>query len=169
MCQRCVGGHFACFMSWSLAVFCVVCCCLWITLLFDFVVLWIITCVQQAPEVMTQSGHGRKADIWSVGATVMQMRTAVPPWKAHKFDSIIQLMCHIAGDPTAIPMLPSENEKKKRETRTHTHTLEKSGEDEASRLCVQSFFLFNCLQLLGEGWVKMQSEWRLAREGKEVE
>ena len=59
---------------------------------------------------MTQSGHGRKADIWSVGATVMQMRTAVPPWKAHKFDSIIQLMCHIAGDPTAIPMLPSENE-----------------------------------------------------------
>jgi len=63
-----------------------------------------------APEVMTQSGHGRKADIWSVGATVMQMRTAVPPWKANKFDSIIQLMCHIAGDPNAIPMLPSIDE-----------------------------------------------------------
>ena len=100
-----------------------------------------------APEVMTQSGHGRKADIWSVGATVMQMRTAVrhifvqffwllpfacidvytltfvscllfyctllyqvPPWKVHKFDSIIQLMCHIASDPNAIPILPPTEE-----------------------------------------------------------
>ena len=40
----------------------------------------------------------------------MQMRTAVPPWKAHKFESIVQLMCHIAGDATAIPMFPSASE-----------------------------------------------------------
>jgi serine/threonine protein kinase len=63
-----------------------------------------------SPEVMVQSGHGRKADIWSIGATVMQMRTSVPPWKAHKFDSIVQLMCHIAGNATAIPMFPSAQE-----------------------------------------------------------
>ena len=63
-----------------------------------------------APEVMTQAGHGRKADIWSIGATVMQMKTGTPPWKAHKFDSIIQLMCHIASDATALPMLPSIEE-----------------------------------------------------------
>ena len=63
-----------------------------------------------APEVMTQSGHGRKADIWSLAGTVMQMRTAVPPWKAEKFAGIIQLMCHIGGDPTAIPTLPSKEE-----------------------------------------------------------
>ena len=114
MCQRCVKdvsgviSHVPFLIVGRLLS--VVGCCLLLTLLFEFIVLLKITCVLQAPEVMTQSGHGRKADIWSVGATVMQMKTAVPPWKAHKFDSIIQLMCHIAGDPTAIPMLPSENE-----------------------------------------------------------
>ena len=33
-----------------------------------------------APEVIRQSGHGAKADIWSVGCTVIQMITAAAPW-----------------------------------------------------------------------------------------
>ncbi|KAG2761178.1 hypothetical protein PC116_g26124 [Phytophthora cactorum] len=33
-----------------------------------------------APEVVKQTGHGYKADIWSIGATVIEMATARHPW-----------------------------------------------------------------------------------------
>lgn len=33
-----------------------------------------------APEVVKQTGHGFKADIWSIGATVIEMATAQHPW-----------------------------------------------------------------------------------------
>ena len=59
-----------------------------------------------APEVLIQKGHGRKADVWSLGATVLQLISGDPPWKSMKFDSVVQLMCHVAGDETAKPELP---------------------------------------------------------------
>jgi len=52
-----------------------------------------------------QSGHGRKADIWSVGCTCLQMITGAPPWKTMKFNSITALMYHICStnEPPPIP------------------------------------------------------------------
>jgi hypothetical protein len=50
-----------------------------------------------APEVLLQSGHGRAADIWSVGCTVLQMVTGSPPWKEKKFSCAAQLMFHIVN------------------------------------------------------------------------
>ena len=43
-----------------------------------------------AQEVIKQSGHGRKADVWSIGCTVVQMSTGLAPWKTMKFESFMQ-------------------------------------------------------------------------------
>ena len=47
-----------------------------------------------APEVMKQSGYGRKADIWSLGCVVIEMLTAKPPWP--EAENQINLMMKVA-------------------------------------------------------------------------
>lgn len=47
-----------------------------------------------APEVITQSGHGRSSDIWSVGATVIEMATGRPPWP--EFGNNLAALFHVA-------------------------------------------------------------------------
>jgi len=56
-----------------------------------------------APEVMRQSGYGRKADIWSLGCTLIEMSTARAPWGS--FDNCMAAMVRIAlsNDTPPIP------------------------------------------------------------------
>ncbi|KAK9804778.1 hypothetical protein WJX72_004880 [[Myrmecia] bisecta] len=56
-----------------------------------------------APEVIKQTGHGRQADIWSVGCTVIEMATGKPPWS--QFSSQVSALFHIASSkgPPPIP------------------------------------------------------------------
>ncbi|KAH9062941.1 hypothetical protein Ae201684P_009207 [Aphanomyces euteiches] len=55
-----------------------------------------------APEVVKQSGHDFKADIWSVGATVIEMATAKHPWPANT--NHLSVMFNLAINPTSPPI-----------------------------------------------------------------
>jgi serine/threonine protein kinase len=75
-----------------------------------------------APEVINQkSGHGRKADIWSLGCTFIEMATAERPWGTNQFDNMIRAMMHI-GMSEETPPIPE--------------TLQEAGQD-LIRQCVQ--------------------------------
>ena len=56
-----------------------------------------------APEVIMQTGHGRSADIWSIGCTVVEMYTGKPPFT--EFTTAAAVMFHIAAS-TEMPSFP---------------------------------------------------------------
>lgn len=56
-----------------------------------------------APEVIKQTGHGRQADIWSVGCTILEMATGKPPFS--EFGSQVSALFHIASS-TGPPPIP---------------------------------------------------------------
>ena len=58
-----------------------------------------------APEVMRQEGHGRYADIWSLGCLLVEMATGKPPWY-YKTNQIAVFMHVCTTDET--PNLPAE-------------------------------------------------------------
>uniref|UniRef100_A0AAG5CX85 Mitogen-activated protein kinase kinase kinase 4 n=1 Tax=Anopheles atroparvus TaxID=41427 RepID=A0AAG5CX85_ANOAO len=66
-----------------------------------------------APEVFTRTnseGHGRAADIWSVGCVVVEMCSGRRPW--HQFDSNFQIMFKVGmGESPEIPDQLSEEGK----------------------------------------------------------
>merc|ERR1712194_889235 len=56
-----------------------------------------------APEVIKQSGCGRRSDIWSLGCVVIEMATAKPPWP--DFNSTMAAAIHI-GTSESTPACP---------------------------------------------------------------
>ena len=45
-----------------------------------------------APEMLTEQGSCAASDIWSLGCTVLQMATGLPPWHWKGFTSVIELV-----------------------------------------------------------------------------
>lgn len=55
-----------------------------------------------SPEIIQGKGYGRRSDIWSIGATVFEMLTAVPPWSEYE---AMAAMFRIATQDT-MPKIP---------------------------------------------------------------
>ncbi|KAM4626857.1 LOW QUALITY PROTEIN: mitogen-activated protein kinase kinase kinase 19 [Discoglossus pictus] len=65
-----------------------------------------------APEVINESGHGKKSDIWSTGCTVFEMATGKPPL-AHM--NKMAAMFYIGAQRGLMPTLPDHFSKKARD------------------------------------------------------
>eukprot|EP00775_Hariotina_reticulata_P009871 gene9871-10029_t len=56
-----------------------------------------------APEVIKQTGHGRPADIWSLGCTVIEMATGKPPWSTCAGPVAAMFQIASSKDPPPLP------------------------------------------------------------------
>ncbi|XP_022096379.1 uncharacterized protein LOC110982351 [Acanthaster planci] len=57
-----------------------------------------------APEVIMETGHGKKSDIWSIGCTVFEMATRKPPWS--EMPPMTAIFAIGSGGP--VPQLPEK-------------------------------------------------------------
>lgn len=56
-----------------------------------------------APEVIRQVSTGRQADIWSLGATIIEMSTGKPPWSEHTTQVTALFQIAVATEPPTFP------------------------------------------------------------------
>jgi serine/threonine protein kinase len=61
-----------------------------------------------APEVIKQTGYGRRADVWSLGCTVIEMLTGGHPWP--DIDNQLTAMFQIAQNEAGPPRPPACSE-----------------------------------------------------------
>ncbi|KAL5007408.1 hypothetical protein ScPMuIL_016214 [Solemya velum] len=57
-----------------------------------------------APEVVNETGHGKKSDIWSIGCSIFEMATRKPPWA----DMNPMAAIFAIGSNRPIPQLPDK-------------------------------------------------------------
>ena len=62
------------------------------------------TLLWMAPEVICQTKYGKKADIWSLGCTLLEMSTGLPPWA--KLENHLEAILKI-GKSEETPEIPS--------------------------------------------------------------
>ncbi|XP_030066428.1 mitogen-activated protein kinase kinase kinase 19 [Microcaecilia unicolor] len=93
-----------------------------------------------APEVITESGYGRKSDIWSTGCTIFEMATGKPPL-AHM--DRIAAMFYIGAQRGLMPSLPDHFSRKAREFVNVCLTRDQCERPSASQLLHHPFIKRN--------------------------
>ncbi|CAM6110207.1 unnamed protein product [Calypogeia fissa] len=89
-----------------------------------------------APEVIKGDGYGRRADIWSLGCTVVEMLTGSHPWPG--LDNTWSAIFHIAKATSGPPMPPMVSECGK-DFLQHCFTLNPKHRPTASKLLAHPF------------------------------
>jgi serine/threonine protein kinase len=90
-----------------------------------------------APEVVKKSGHGKPADVWSLGCCVIEMLTAKPPWFEHgKSAKVIMNLIKTATEP---PTYPDNISDACRDFLNHCFILNKSKRPTAIELLIHPF------------------------------
>ncbi|KAJ7709866.1 hypothetical protein B0H17DRAFT_915161 [Mycena rosella] len=82
-----------------------------------------------APEVVKQSGHTRKADIWSVGCLVVEMLTGEHPWA-----TLTQMQAIFKIGSSAKPTIPSDISSDAQDFLLRTFELDQEARPSAAEL-----------------------------------
>jgi len=84
-----------------------------------------------APEVIKQTGSGRLSDIWSLGATVIEMSSGSPPWS--EFSNNLATLFHVATSSKP-PELPDFLSQAAKEFLAHCLVIDPSKRSNAREL-----------------------------------
>ncbi|KAJ3829033.1 ste11-like protein [Lentinula raphanica] len=87
-----------------------------------------------APEVVKQSAHTQKADIWSVGCLVVEMLTGEHPWA-----QLTQMQAIFQIGSSAKPTIPSDISSEARDFLTRTFDVDYEARPSASELLKHPF------------------------------
>ncbi|KAL5010300.1 hypothetical protein ScPMuIL_012605 [Solemya velum] len=96
------------------------------------------TTAYMAPEVITRNdkeGHGRAADIWSIGCVVVEMATGKRPW--HEFENNYQIMFKVGMGGT--PAIPDSLSDEGKDFLSHCFEIDSSERFTANQLQDHSF------------------------------